>query len=118
MRTPERRKFYEFFTRADGHYKRPDKRPARLVTAAYDFAEPPLTELCWIKYARGNIGVPVTSKPKEKDRDERSKSDPKHVISALFEESGEVASVDFRQFGKRAGEIIAQATRPPHRKPH
>jgi hypothetical protein len=61
----------------------------------------------------------VTSKPKEKDgdRDER-KSDPKHVISALFEESGEVASVDFRQFGKRAGEIIAQATRPPHRKPH
>jgi hypothetical protein len=60
----------------------------------------------------------VTSKPKEKDRDERSKSDPKHVISALFEESGEVASVDFRQFGKRAGEIIAQATRPPHRKPH
>jgi hypothetical protein len=62
----------------------------------------------------------VTSKPKEKDgdRDERSKSDPKHVISALFEESGEVAAVDFRQFGKRAGEIIADATRLPHRKSH
>jgi hypothetical protein len=44
--------------------------------------------------------------------------DPKPVVSALFEESGEVAAVDFRQFGKRAGEIIAQATRLPHRKPH
>jgi hypothetical protein len=60
------------------------------------------------------------SKPKEKDRDrdERSKSDPKHVISALFEESGEVAPVDFRRFGTRAGEIIARATRPPYRRAH
>jgi hypothetical protein len=40
------------------------------------------------------------------------------MVSALFEESGEVAPVDFRQFGKRAGEIIAHATRLPHRKPH
>jgi hypothetical protein len=33
-------------------------------------------------------------------------------------QSGEIAAVDFRQFGKRAGEIIADATRLPHRKPH
>jgi hypothetical protein len=67
------------------------------------------------------FGVPVASRHKEKERyrDERwSKSDPKYVVSALFEESGEVAAVDFRQFGKRAGEIIAHATRLPYRKPH
>jgi hypothetical protein len=66
------------------------------------------------------LGVPVASsaKQKERHRDERwSKSDPKHYIAALFKESGEVAPVDFRQFGKRAGEIIAYATRLPHRKP-
>jgi len=66
-------------------------------------------------------GVPVASRPKEKERhrDERwSNSDHKHVITALFSESGEVAPVDFRQFGKRAGEIIAHATRLPRRKPH
>jgi len=37
---------------------------------------------------------------------------------SIFEQSGEIAAVDFRQFGKRAGEIIADATRLPHRKPH
>jgi hypothetical protein len=58
-------------------------------------------------------------KEKERDRDERwSKSDLRHGVSVLFEESGEVAPVDFRQFGKRAGEIIAHATRVPHHKPH
>jgi hypothetical protein len=58
-------------------------------------------------------------KEKERDRNERwSKSDPRHGVSVLFEESGEVAPVDFRQFGKRAGEIIAHATRVPHHKPH
>jgi hypothetical protein len=62
--------------------------------------------------------VASRDKEKEQDRDERwSKLDPKPVVSALFEESGEVAAVDCRQFGKRAGEIIAQATRLPHRKP-
>jgi hypothetical protein len=63
----------------------------------------------------------VTSrhKEKERDRDERwSKSDLRHGVSGLFEESGEVAPVDFRQFGKRAGEIIAHATRVSHHKPH
>jgi hypothetical protein len=66
-------------------------------------------------------GVPVASRPKEKERhrDERwSTSDHKHVITVLFRQSGEVAAVDFRQFGKRAGEIIAHATRLPRRKPH
>jgi len=66
-------------------------------------------------------GVPVASrlKEKEKHRDERwSTSDHKHVITALFDDSGEVAPVDYSQFGKRAGEIIARATRLPRRKPH
>jgi hypothetical protein len=36
----------------------------------------------------------------------------------LFRESGEVAPVDFSQFGKRAGEIIAHARRLPRRKSH
>ncbi len=40
------------------------------------------------------------------------------MVSALFEESGEIASVDLGQFGKRAGEIIARATYPQRRRPH
>jgi len=63
----------------------------------------------------------VAGRPKEKETswNERwSNSGHKRTISALFRESGEVAPVDFRQFGKRAGEIIAHATRLPRRKPH
>lgn len=66
------------------------------------------------------MGVPVASSAKQKERyrgERWSKSDPKHYVAALFKESGEVAPVDFRQFGKRAGEIIAHATRLPSRKP-
>jgi hypothetical protein len=66
-------------------------------------------------------GVPVATRPKEKERhrDERwSTSGHKHVITVLFRESGEVAPVDLSQFGKRAGEIIARATRLPRRKRH
>jgi hypothetical protein len=62
----------------------------------------------------------VVSSPKEteKHRDQRrSNSDPKRVIAALFEQSGEIAPVDFRRFGTRAGEIIARAARLPRRKP-
>jgi hypothetical protein len=56
---------------------------------------------------------------REKHSDERwSLSDPKLIVSALFEESGEIAPVDFGQFGKRAGEIIARATYSPRRRPH
>jgi len=40
------------------------------------------------------------------------------MVSVLFEESGEIAAVDLGQFGKRAGEIIAHATRLPRRRPH
>jgi len=40
------------------------------------------------------------------------------MVSALFAESGEIAPVDLGQFGNRAGEIIARATRPPRRRPH
>jgi hypothetical protein len=68
-----------------------------------------------------HVGVPVASRHKVKEQHRHewwSKSDPDPMVSALFEESGEVAPVDFRQFGKRAGEIIAHATRLPHRKPH
>jgi hypothetical protein len=63
-----------------------------------------------------HFGVPVVSRPKEKNQ-RRSNSDPKHVIAALFEQSGEVAPVDFRRFGMRAGEIIARAAGLPRRKP-
>jgi hypothetical protein len=65
------------------------------------------------------VGVPVATKHKEKERhrDERQ-SNPKRTIAALFEQSGEIAPVDFRRFGMRAGEIIARATRLPYRKPH
>ena len=40
------------------------------------------------------------------------------MVSALLEESGDVAPVDLGQFGKRAGEIIARATYPLRRRPH
>jgi hypothetical protein len=40
------------------------------------------------------------------------------MVSALFEESGEIAAVDLGLFGKRAGEIIARATRLPRHRPH
>jgi hypothetical protein len=39
------------------------------------------------------------------------------MISSLFEQSGAVAPIDFSRFGKRAGEIIAGATRL-RRQPH
>jgi hypothetical protein len=56
---------------------------------------------------------------KENRRDERwSLSGAKPMVSALFEESGEIAPVDLGRFGKRAGEIIAHATRLPRRRPH
>jgi hypothetical protein len=44
--------------------------------------------------------------------------DRKLMVSALFEESGEIAPVDLGQFGKRAGEIIARATHWSRRRPH
>ena len=70
----------------------------------------------------GNFfGVPVADRhrAKENSRDERwSLSDAKPMVSALFEESGEIAPVDLGLFGKRAGEIIAHATRLPRRRPH
>jgi len=56
---------------------------------------------------------------REKHQDERwSIADPKMMVSALFEESGEIAPVDIGRFGKRAGEIIARATQLPRRRPH
>jgi hypothetical protein len=58
--------------------------------------------------------------PKEKQRhreQRRSSSDPKPVIAALFEQSGEIAPVDFRRFGMRAGEIIARGAQLSRRRP-
>ncbi|TMJ97969.1 MAG: hypothetical protein E6G77_15075 [Alphaproteobacteria bacterium] len=63
----------------------------------------------------------MASRPKEKENhrhEQWSSSDHKDAVTALFNESGEVAPVDFSQFGKRTGEIIARATRLPRRKPH
>jgi hypothetical protein len=62
----------------------------------------------------------VAEKQREKEKHQHKRwsiSDPKLMVSALFEDSG-VAPVDLGQFGKRAGEIIAHATRLPRRKPH
>jgi hypothetical protein len=73
---------------------------------------------------RGIIGVSVAHK---RAGNESPISDPKRIVSALFEESGEIAPVDFGRFGKRAGEIIARAARTrgkmerqerPHRRSH
>jgi hypothetical protein len=67
------------------------------------------------------FGVPVADKQRAKEnrRDERwALSGAKPMVSALFEESGEIAAVDLGQFGKRAGEIIARATRLPRCRPH
>ena len=60
----------------------------------------------------------MESRAKEKERrdERRSNSDRKHVITALFAQSGEIAPVDFRRFGTRAGEIIARAATLPRRK--
>jgi hypothetical protein len=70
---------------------------------------------------RGTFGVPVADKQRarEKHQDEQwSISDPKMMVSALFEESGAIAPIDIGQFGKRAGEIIARATLLPRRRAH
>ena len=79
--------------------------------------------LPFVKYKThgGTFGVPVASRHKQKERhqdEQGSDSDPGHLIAALFEQSGEIAPVDFRRFGMRAGEIIARATRAPNRKLH
>ena len=34
-------------------------------------------------------------------------------VTELFEQSGEIAAVDVRRFGMRAGEIIARGSRAP-----
>jgi hypothetical protein len=52
--------------------------------------------------------------PKEKQRhreQRRSSSDPKPVIAALFEQSGEIAPVDFRRNYRARGAAAA----PPRR---
>ena len=67
------------------------------------------------------FGVPVADRQRAKQnrQDDRwSLSDHKPMVSALFEESGEIAPVDLGQFGKRAGEIIARATHWSRRRPH
>ena len=67
------------------------------------------------------FGVPVADRQtaKETHQDDLwSLSDRKLMVSALFEESGEIAPVDLGQFGKRAGEIIARGTPWSRRRPH
>jgi hypothetical protein len=49
---------------------------------------------------------------------ERPAVDVRAVVSALFEESGDIAPVDFARFGKRVGEIIARSTRPHRARRH
>jgi hypothetical protein len=49
---------------------------------------------------------------------ERPAVDVRAVVSALFEESGDIAPVDFARFGKRVGEIIARSTHPHRARRH
>jgi hypothetical protein len=50
---------------------------------------------------------------KEQDREKQvpiasvKRAVPRLLVSALLEQSGEVAPIDFGRFGKRAGQIIA-----------
>ena len=48
---------------------------------------------------------------KKIDNDNEPSVARKVSISTLFEESGEIAPVDVRRFGTRAGEIIARGAR-------
>ncbi len=60
----------------------------------------------------------MTNRPNDKKMRERPGADVRSVVSALFEESGEVAPVDFARFGKRVGEIIARSTHPHRARRH
>jgi hypothetical protein len=51
----------------------------------------------------------------KREREDRATKERKQIVASLFEESGEVAPIDFRRFGKCVGEIIAGAAHP-HRK--
>jgi hypothetical protein len=42
-------------------------------------------------------------------RDDKAIEERRRIIAGFFEESGEIAPIDFRYFGKRVGEIIAQS---------
>jgi hypothetical protein len=60
---------------------------------------------------------PVMSERNEKKKRDGSDQTVKSTVSALFEESGEVAPIDFGRFGKRVGEIIARTSTYPYAKP-
>jgi hypothetical protein len=45
------------------------------------------------------------------DNDNEPSAARKFSVAALFEESGEIAPIDMRRFGSRAGEIIARGAR-------
>ena len=51
-----------------------------------------------------------------KKKRDGSDANVKSTVSALFEESGEVAPIDFGRFGKRVGEIIARTSTYPYDK--
>jgi hypothetical protein len=59
----------------------------------------------------------VTDERKHKKASAGSDANVKSTVSALLEESGEVAPIDFGRFGKRVGEIIARASAYPYAKP-
>ena len=60
----------------------------------------------------------MTNRPNHKKMRERPAADVRSVVAALFEESGDVAPVDFARFGKRVGEIIARSTHPHRARRH
>jgi hypothetical protein len=47
-----------------------------------------------------------------RETEDKAIKERKRIVASLFEESGEIAPIDFRRFGKRVGELIAQAAHP------
>jgi len=47
-----------------------------------------------------------------REREDKAIKERKRIVASLFEEGGDIAPVDFRRFGQRVGEIIAQSAQP------
>jgi hypothetical protein len=67
---------------------------------------------------RGLSGVPMADNEQERKRPvpvaSVKRAVPRLIVSALLEESGEVAPVDFGRFGRNAGQIIARGASARH----
>jgi hypothetical protein len=51
-----------------------------------------------------------------REKQEATFEDRKRLVARLFDESGDIAPVDFGRYGKRAGEIIAKTADRPRKR--